>query len=447
MSRTPLPPKKALTRRGFLGRAAALGAGAVAAPSLSAAVGANDIINVGVVGVGGRGGHLLNELLKLAEGGKKVKVVAVCDVYTVRLKAAAERAKLPDSAAYGDFRELLKHPGLNAVVIATPDHWHHAMTMEALKAGKDVYCEKPFTHTYQQAQEIYEEADKLKAIVQVGVNSCSDSRWMDAFKLIDEGKIGKILLTTAHHSRNSKAGEWNYTIDPKADPKKNLNWAGFLGPAPKTSWDADRYFRWRKYWDYSGGIATDLFFHQLSHLLVALDGPDPEFPRRVSAFGGIYQFYDREVPDTLTVTIDYPSNHTCILVASMANDVGIPEAIRGHEGTIFFEGDELILRFQEQIVGKKPEVRVKSRRSGGALEHLENFFACMRTRKEPACSAFLAYKVQVAIHMAVASYREGNTAYWHRRREKIYMCGEELKAKEEPKKTPKEEPKKKAKKK
>ncbi len=426
MTGKPVSPTKALSRRGFLGRAAAIGVGSLAAPSLTRAAGAGDTIGVGFIGLGGRGSHLLSETLRLAEAGQKVKPLAVCDIYTVRLEAAAAQAKLPKNAAYTDYRKLLEHPDLDAVVVATPDHWHAPMTMAAIKAGKDVYCEKPFTHTYEQARDVTEEADKLKRIVQVGVNSCSDSRWLDAFKLIDDGKIGKVLLTTGHHSRNSKAGEWNYPIDKKADPKKNLDWTAFLGSAQKTSWDPERYFRWRKFWDYSGGIATDLFFHQLTHLLLALDGPDPEFPRRVSASGGIYQFYDREVPDTFTISVDYPSNHSVVLIASMANDVGIPEAIRGHEGTIFFEGEELICRFQEKIVGEKPEIRIKSTRAGGAYQHLENFFACIRSREEPACPPILAYKVQVAIHMAVTSYREGNTAYWHRRKEKIYMCGEVL---------------------
>jgi predicted dehydrogenase len=426
MSRTPVSPKQALSRRGFLGYAAAAGASTLVAPSASRAAGASDTIGVGFIGVGGRGHHLLSETLRLAEAGAKVKPVAVCDIYQVRLEAARTKAKLPAAAAHTDFRKLLEQPDVNAVVIATPDHWHAAMALEAIKAGKDVYVEKPFTQTYQQARQVTEEAEKENKIVQVGVNSCSDTRWLDAFKLIDEGKIGKILLTTGHHSRNSKAGEWNYTIDKQADPKKNLDWNAFLGPARKTSWDPERYFRWRKFWDYSGGIATDLFFHQLTHLLLALDGPDPEFPRRVGSFGGIYQFYDREVPDTFMTTVDYPSNHSVVLIASMANDVGIPEAIRGHEGTIFFEGDELILRYQKEIVGEKEEVRIKSRRSGGAYEHLENFFACVADRKEPACPPLLAYKVQVAINMAVISYREGNTTYWHRRREQIYMCGEAL---------------------
>ena len=411
-----------LSRRSFMGGAAALGVGAMIAPALRAGTGAGETIHVGFIGAGGRGAHLMEETLKLAADGAPVKVAAVCDIYDIRAKDAQARAKLEDKSVYRDYRRLLEQPGLDAVVVATPDHWHHDMTMAALKAGKDVYCEKPFTQTYEQARDLAEEAEKLKRVIQVGVNSCSNSLWLDAYKLIEEGRIGKVLLTTSHHSRNSKKGEWNYEIDTRADPKKNLDWEAFLGSAPKTSWEPERFFRWRKFWDYSGGIATDLFFHQLTHLLVALDGPSPTFPRRVSALGGIYQFWDREVPDTFAMTIDYPSNHTVFIMASMANDFGVPEAIRGHEGTIIFKGDALELQYQGTIVGDKDPVTIQSTRPGNAYEHLKNFFECMRSRKEPSCPASLAYRVQVAIDMAVRSYREGQTAYWHRRRETIEMC-------------------------
>ncbi len=421
------PTQCRVSRRRFLGRAAQAGLAGLTAPSLLKAAGAGEVLGVGFIGVGGRGTYLLNETLRLSAAGAKVKPVAVCDIYDIRLQEAAKIAKLPAKSAYRDYRELLKQPDVDVVVIATPDHWHAAMTLDALKAGKDVYCEKPFTYTYEQARQVTEEAEKLNKIIQVGVNACSDSRYTDAFELIDAGKLGKILLTTAHHSRNSREGEWNYPIDKRADPKKNLDWNAFLGPARKTSWDPERYFRWRKFWDYSGGIATDLFFHQLTYLLKAVDGPDPEFPRRVTSFGGIYQFYDREVPDTLVTTVDYPSNHTFVLVSSLANDVGIVEAIRGHEATIFFEGNDLVVRFQEKIVGKKEDIRIPCKRPGTAREHLANFFECVRTRKEPNCPAYLAYRAQVAIHMAVISYREGNTTYWHRRKEKVYLCGEPLK--------------------
>lgn len=125
------------------------------------------------------------------------------------------------------------------------------------------------------------------------------------------------------------------------------------------------------------------------------------------------------MPDTFSVQIDYPSNHTVILMASMANDFGIPEAIRGHEGTIVFDRDQLTLQYQKGIVGDREAVTVHNQRTGGALEHLENFYACMRDRKKPACDVELAYKIQVAVDMMVMSFREGKTAYWNRRKEEI----------------------------
>lgn len=415
-----------VSRRGFLGSAAAFGAASMTAPSLSAAIGKSDTINVGFIGLGRRGSFLLEQTSRLADSGKKIKVVGVCEIYDVRLQEAAKKARLTGKGIYRDYRALLKHDGLDAVVVATPDHWHARMTMDALKAGKDVYCEKPFTHTYEQARACYEEAEKREKVVQVGVTSCSDTVWSDAFKLIDDEKIGKILLTTGHHSRNSKEGEWNRPIDKTANPNKNLDWAAFLGPATKTSWEPERYFRWRNYWDYSGGIATNLFYQQLTHLILALGGTEyPEIPGRVSAFGGNYQFWDCEVPDTFTVQINYAANHTMVLVASIANDVGIREAIRGHLGTIFFEPGRLVLKAQDKVTGKKPDIIIKSRRKGGAYEHLENFFDCMRTRKEPACPAQLAYWAQVAISMAVLSYQNGVITKWHNRREEIQYPGSE----------------------
>jgi predicted dehydrogenase len=305
------------------------------------------------------------------------------------------------------------------------------MTLAALRAGKDVYCESPFTYRFEEAREILEmvgepdrEAKRVNHVVQVGLTSLADARWLKAYDLIDKGKIGTVLLTTSHASFNSKNGAWNTPLDKRADPKRNLDWNAFLGSRPKKSWDPERYFRWRKYGDYSGGIAMQLLYPRLGEILMAIDGPFPQFPRRVSAFGGIFNFYDREVPDTLTIQIDYPSNHTVVLTASVANDVGIVKAIRGHQGTIFFEEGELVLRSQEKIVGTRPAERFAFPEKDWTSEHLKDFLACVRTRREPVCPPRFAYRVQVAMHMAVISYRTGNTAYWHRRKGKVYVCGE-----------------------
>jgi predicted dehydrogenase len=409
-----------LSRRAFLrstaAGAAAAGLSAFTVPATGRVLGASERIAVGVIGTGGRGTHLVNTVNKLKADGKGVEVSAVCDIYLKRLESARQLAGLAKEAAHTDYPAIVKDKGIDAVVVATPDHWHAKMTLDALKAGKDVYCEKPMTYTIEEAKEVAETVRVEDRVLQVGGNSNSEDRWAKANELIRKGVIGKVVLTTAHHSRNNREGQWNYAIDADANPAKNLNWREFLGPAPFRSWDPDRFFRWRKYWDYSGGIATDLFYHQLGHLMVALG---PEFPKRVTANGGIYVWHDREVPDTFTMTIDYPSNHTILMMATMANQVGINEAIRGHEGTISFEDPGFKVRFEEVITGPKDEITHQNKRGGGAYEHMENFFECMRTREEPVFPAALGYKVMVAIGMGVLAYRRVRTLLWDARKQRV----------------------------
>jgi len=410
--------RREVSRRMFLRATAAAGAAAGLSafpiPAAGSVLGANDKIAAGVIGTGGRGHYLIETVNKLKAAGKGVETAAVCEVYQKRLQSACEKAGLAKEAAVVDYRQIIDRKDIQAVVVATPDHWHATMTLAALKAGKDVYCEKPMTYTIEEAREV---ADTVKAesrILQVGGNSNSEDGWSKANELIRKGMIGKVVLTTAHHCRNNREGQWNYPIDPDANPTKNLDWKAFLGPAPYRSWDPDRFFRWRKYWDYSGGIATDLFYHQLGHLMVALGA---EFPKRVSANGGIYVWHDREVPDTFTMTIDYPSNHTVILVATMANETGVVEAIRGHEGTITFEEGGFKVRFEPVITGPKDEIAHKNARGGDAYEHMENFFACMRSREESVFPADLGYKVMVAIGMGVLAYRRVRTLLWDARKQ------------------------------
>ncbi|MDI6829206.1 MAG: Gfo/Idh/MocA family oxidoreductase, partial [Armatimonadota bacterium] len=293
-----------LSRRDFLkgsaAAGAALGLGVYNANAIMAAprvIGANDRIQIGIIGCGNKGTNHLRNLVQKSKNEGKVAVVAVCDIYEPR----KNRAKgISGAEVHHDYRKLLERKDIDAVVIATPDHWHALMAIDAMQAGKDVYLEKPMTYTWQEAKRVAEIAKETNRILQVGAQSCSDDRWWKANKLIKEGAIGKVLWTSASFCRNSVKGEWNYPIDEGASPD-NLDWNAWLGPAPKRDFDKERYFRWRKYWDYSGGIATDLFYHTLSHLQVALGA---EFPKRVSAGGGIYVQHDRDVPDTFHMIID-----------------------------------------------------------------------------------------------------------------------------------------------
>ena len=354
-------------------------------------------LQVGLIGCGGQmNGYHITKLLDLAKRGEEdVKIAAVCDIYEPRRKRAEETT---GGKGYHDYKELLKHPGLHAVHIATPDHWHFPMAKDALAAGLDVYLEKPVTHTWEEAKELARLVGSSKRILQVGVQSTSEGVWHKAGELIRSGAIGKTVWSQTSYSRNSAGGEWNYKIDDDAS-EKNLDWKAFLGSAPDRPFDKERYFRWRKYWDYSGGIATDLFFHQISHMVCAL-GPG-EFPARVVAGGGIWVQKDgREVPDTYFTIIDYPGEHSLVVVSSMANQKGVDELIRGHEGTIRFEGREVVVKPEDE---SRPEQRVAE---DWRRDHIQNFLQCVRTRKEPDCPIRLAYPVMTAIHLGILSFRE-----------------------------------------
>ncbi|MGI8565021.1 MAG: Gfo/Idh/MocA family protein [Pyrinomonadaceae bacterium] len=394
-------------------------------------LGANDRINLGVIGVGGRGTYLIKWA---TDAGQKpntpAQIVAVSDVYAKRTKAAKETAKCD---GYMDYREIINRKDIDAVIIATPDHWHAPMAIEAMEQGKDVYLEKPMTHTVDEARRVYESVKKTNRIMQVGSNTTSSDQWWKARKAIQDGMIGKLLMSQGSYHRNSKDGEWNWKIDEAAGPDGKgddyIDWKMWLGNAPKRPFNADRFFRFRKFWDYSGGIATDLFYHVMAPLNICWG--EAQFPHRVSGNGGIYVFNDgREVPDTFTLTADYAKGHTVVLSSSMANDMHIPGLIRGHEGTIMmvpqgkFEGrvDHITVtpqniakeKFKEKYGSEEVKLSIEPRES-----HMENFLRCVRTRETPVLDALTAYKTMATIGMSVQSYREGRVLYFDERAQKV----------------------------
>ncbi len=408
--------------------------GPSSAPAVATArkIGPNDKINVGLIGYGGRGHALLGQALALKD---QCQVVAVCDVYERRAKEAWIKVDRAGQVAkkYNYYGDVLDRSDIDAVFIATPDHWHAPIALEAMRKGKDVYCEKPMTHTIPEAREMAETAERLQRVVQVGSQTTSADQWWKAKKAIQDGMIGKLLLSQGSYHRNSAGGEWNYGIDHDAGPDKtgdqHLDWDLWQKPAVgKYEWYAPRFFRFRKYWDYSGGIATDLFFHVMAPL--NLCWANPEFPWRVMGMGGIYAFDDgREVPDTFMLTADYPSGHSVVLSSSMANSTHIPGLIRGHEGTItmvkhgmFESPTPSITVTPEKINGLDKafkdkygteELEIKTEMKGDPLHaHFMNFFDCIRTRKQPTLNASVAYRVQVAITLSVESYQQGKVLYF-----------------------------------
>src|SRR5581483_949460 len=328
-------------RRDFIKKAAAAGATLQAAGSLLArpskavsgrVIGANDRINLGVICVRGRGAYLARQFSAFGEKTNACTIVAVCDVYEKRKRQAAERFKCD---GYLDYREVINRGDVDAVVVATPDHWHARVALEAMDRGKDVYLEKPMCHTIEEAKQLVQTVREAKRVLQVGSQTTSADQWHKAKKYIADGAIGHMLMSQGSYHRNSTEGEWNWPIDAEAGPdgkgENYIDWKMWLGPAPKRPYNADRFFRFRKYWDYSGGIATDLFFHVVAPLNICW--PKPQFPQRVMAGGGIYVFKDeREVPDTFNLLADFAEGHSLVLSSSMANSRHIPGLIRGHEG-------------------------------------------------------------------------------------------------------------------
>ena len=392
---------------------------------------ANDHINVALIGVGGRGRDLLGWVMRTGEQpNTPARVVAVSDVYAKRLRAAKETAKCD---GYLDYREILERKDVDAVIIATPDHWHARIAIEAMDKGKDVYLEKPMTHTVEEAKKVYEKVKQSGRVLQVGSQTTSSDQWWKARKAIQDGMIGKLIMSQGSYHRNSTQGEWNWPIDAAAGPNGKgddfIDWKMWLGSAPKREYNADRFFRFRKYWDYSGGIATDLFYHVMAPLNICWG--EAQFPHRVMASGGIYIFKDeREVPDTFMLTADYPQGHSLVLSASMANETHIPGLIRGHEGTIMmvpegkFEGKvDYITATPQRIFKQKfvekygaDEVRINCE---PRESHMENFLRCVRTRETPVLDALTAYKAMVTIGMSVQSYREGRVLFFDEAKQKV----------------------------
>ncbi len=280
------------TRRGFLQATAA----AAAPPARSYA--ANDRIQIATIGVGGMGSG--DTRMALSVPG--VELVAVADVYDGRLRRARE--------VWGDhifttrdYREILARSDVDAVIIGTPDHWHARMMIDALEAGKDVYCEKPMVQKVEQGHPVIEAEKKSGRILLIGSQYVSSVIYHKTRELIRSGAIGQLNMVEAWLDRNTALGAWQYSLPPDATPE-NIDWDRFLGDAPKRPFEPIRLFRWRNYRDYGTGVAGDLFVHLLSGLHVATNSIGPT---RVYATGGLRYWKDgRDVPDVMLALLDYP---------------------------------------------------------------------------------------------------------------------------------------------
>ncbi|MFH1269119.1 MAG: Gfo/Idh/MocA family oxidoreductase, partial [Planctomycetota bacterium] len=418
------------TRRSFLrtgasGAAAAGTASLFAAPAPVRARNLNSNLRVGFIGTGGRGSAHLGIVLKKQQAGEDVEAAAVCDVYTVNLQRAADRIRKTvgtDPRTTGDYRELTAGADIDAIVIATPDHWHARQTIDALEAGKHVYCEKPMTHTIQEAQQVAAAWKTSGKVVQVGVQRTSDGRWKAANQFIREGRIGKVVQAQTEFYRNSRVGQWRYFRLEREMTPKNIDWKAFLGTefglAPDMPFDRALFRQWRCYWPFSSGPYTDLFVHRLTPMLVALG---VGYPRRVVAGGGIYLEYDgRDVPDTATLVADYDAGLQVLITATMLNAHTIEQCIRGHYGTILFdletdgfevEPERYQITRSHDFEHKHVEAPLPDNETDA---HWENFLGAIEQDDPQAANnpPDLGAAAVATVTMAAESYRNGQVYEW-----------------------------------
>ena len=258
---------------------------------------ANDNIQIALIGAGGMG----QGDAQFATSLPGVKLVAAADLYDGRL--AHMKEVYPGIATTRDYREILARPDIDSVIIGTPDHWHSRITIDALKAGKDVYCEKPMVQRLEQGKEVIDAQKSSGRILQIGSQYASSPVFLHGAELLKQGAIGRVNMVEAWLDRNTAIGAWQYSIPPDASPQ-TVDWDRYIEPTTRRPFDAKRFFRWRNYQDYGTGLAGDLFVHLLTGLHTATGALGPN---RVYATGGLRYWKDgRDVPDVMLATLDYP---------------------------------------------------------------------------------------------------------------------------------------------
>ena len=405
-----------ITRRSF----AAAAAGAVwTARSYGAIIGANDRLRLGIIGCGGMatGGHM-RPLLREKDA-LNLEFNSVCDLFDKRADAAAQLTGAPNK--FRDYRKLLDNKDVDYVLIATPEHSHAPLSIDAASAGKHIYCEKPMTWNVDQAKKVVAKITASKDIkMQVGVQGMSDDSYENANKYVKDGTLGKVVLAQIDYSRNSKEPDYLGTpADPDVKPGVNFDWNAWLAGAPKRPFDPDRFFNWRRYWDYSSGIASDLFIHRVTRIIKSLG---LTFPTRGVGTGGKFGWPEAvgDVPDTMNILLDYPEGLTVQLVSSMANNSTIEHLLRGHKATLTFDREGFVIKPQQPVAGPDAqEIVYKKTGAENTVLHHKNLHNAIRLGEALRCPVQLGYYGVVASQMGVQSLRQQKYMAWDRAKERI----------------------------
>jgi predicted dehydrogenase len=301
-----------------------------------------------------------------------------------------------------DYRDLLQQP-LDAVIIASPDHWHVRMAVDALAAGKDVYLEKPVTHTLEESATLLRAVRSSKQILQCGMQQRSWSHFRDAVDLIQGGSLGRVTQVRTYWWQN-----YNVVLLPKPVETQALDWKQWLGAAPDQSFSEEKFYRWRQFWDFGGGTMTDLFTHWIDVVHWAMKCDQP---REATILADKYVFEHWDCPDTVQAAFRYPGFDVAFegMMASSIDDGGLE--LRGTEGTLKLTRAGFTLHHEGVPVKDNPVVKAESFRDG-TIDHLQNFFDCMKTRKEPNAPVETGIAAARAGQMANLAYRGNGQIKW-----------------------------------
>jgi predicted dehydrogenase len=383
---------------------------AVSAVSAARVLGANDRVNVGLIGAGGRGRFLAGEFKEIG-----AQVNAVCDVYEPNL-AEGLKAANTGAKAFDHYQRLLEDKDVDAVIVATPDHWHAQMTIDAVNAGKDVYVEKPMAHTIEEGFRMIDATRKTKRIVQVGTQRRSAELFLAGKKVLDSGVCGDIRLVNSWW--------YNHTASPRGvELKGKLDWNQWLGSAPKRPLDAMRFRNWYWFWDYSGGLLVGQAAHIVDAILWYMNS---SYPLKVTCSGGRTQTAEFEVPETATLTFECPENYFAVFTLGY-------KAMRYHmynDQKVEYHGDKARFDVGREWWELYPESNAMEMKAAqvnkqpgsfkfATAAHIRNFLDCVKTRKEPNAPVEAGQATNIVLCLAMDSLRQGKTLRWNHAARKV----------------------------